>query len=232
MSKRLSKMPQIRLSESNREALIIRWRRLLTSGLTDFFSGANDFGKLSVKELFDMYEGLIKAFAEGIGISLFTSGGKWKTFRAVLEEVCAHQSLPTGLRDDLQEINSTVNTQEYNSLKKLRNDETHYLNLPDIPKETVRRVWRLFYRVAGLVDIELFEYAKGRPELEDFYFLQDFFRKVVLEGNKEHIDLNRIKKGREIYPYIKVDKNIKTVEVEVEKGILEVIRSVMKGEYM
>ena len=42
------------LSESNREALIIRWRRLLVLGLIDFFNGTNDFGKLIVKEILDI----------------------------------------------------------------------------------------------------------------------------------------------------------------------------------
>jgi len=55
------------LTESNREALAIRWRRILTLGLIDFFNGINDFGKYIIKELVDMREAMIRAFAKSLG---------------------------------------------------------------------------------------------------------------------------------------------------------------------
>lgn len=224
--------PQIELSESNKEALAIRWRRLLTIGLIDFFNGTNDFGKLVVKELLDMHEGLIKALAESLHIPLFTSDAKWRSFQTILRDILNHQNLTAELEAGLREVNATLSSEEFNSPRRLRNDETHYLNLPDIPKETVRRVWRLFYKLANLVDMGLCDYAKNRPELEDFYFLQDFFRKVVLEGNRERIDLNKIKMKTANYPYIKVDRKLRTAEVDVEKSTWELIKSVSKGEYV
>ena len=62
-------MPQ-NLTESDREALAIRWRRILILGLIDFFNGTNDFGKMIIKEIVDMREAVIKAFARNNGITL------------------------------------------------------------------------------------------------------------------------------------------------------------------
>lgn len=220
------------LTESYREALAIRWRRLLILGLMDYFNNTNDFGKLIIKELLDMFEGLVKAFAECLGISLFRANGKWRGFQEIFDDVTTQvQTSSPELISKLQEIHTTLNSEEFNSLRKLRNDETHYLNLPDVPKETVVRVWRLFDKAVNTIDIEFFEHVKDRPEFEDFYFLHDFFKKVVLEGNRARIDLHKIKRKRESYPYININKTFRIAEVEVERSLWELIESIRKGEY-
>ena len=220
------------LSDSNREALIIRLRRLLILGIVDFFNGSNDFGKLIVKELLDMYEGTIKAFAEKVGVHLFSENREWRSFKKIVEDIIGSQNVKVEVKKKLMDVNATVYSNEFNSLRKLRNDETHYLNLPDIPKETVIRVWRLIYEAIKVVDIKLFNYAKDRPEFEDFFFLQDFFKMVVLEGNREHIDLDRLKKKRRTYTYVQIERKSRTAEIEIEKDIFELIDSIKKGEYL
>jgi len=215
------------LSESNREALIIRWRNLLILGLIDFFCGTNDFGKLIVKEILDIIEGLIKAFAESLQIQLFENNGEWRGFKKIYEDIL-QKNLPDEFKNKLQELVSRISSDEFNSLRSLRNDETHYLNLPDIPKETVIRVWRILYELTSLIDQNLLNYAKQRPETRNFYNLCVFFKKVVIDGNREGIDLNKLKKG-EVY-YTKIS-NRKYKEIETEKGIFEIIRTVSEGKW-
>jgi len=215
------------LSESNREALIIRWRRLLVLGLIDFFNGTNDFGKLIVKEILDMSEGLIKALAEYLGISLFDNNNNWRGFQQIYNDIL-QKDLSDDFKDRFRELVGKLSSSEFNSLRKLRNDETHYLNLPDLPRETVIRVWRLLYELVILIDPVLIEYARQRPETEDFYNLQHFFKKVVIDGNREGIDLNRLKMGEEYY--IKISSR-KFERIETEKGIYEIIKAVKKGNW-
>lgn len=102
------------LTESEREALVIRWRRILILGLIDFFNGTNNFGKLIVKELVDMREAIIKAFAKSLGIPLH-SGGSWRRFNDILSDIYRRK-------------------------------------ISDLPKETVIRVWRMFYKLVATID--------------------------------------------------------------------------------
>ncbi len=215
------------LSESNREALIIRWRRLLVLGLIDFFNGTNDFGKLIVKEILDMSEGLIKALAEYLEISLFDNNNNWRGFQQIYNDIL-QKDLSDDFKDRLRELVGRLSSSEFNSLRRLRNDETHYLNLPDLPRETVIRVWRLLYELVILIDPALIEYAKQRPETEDFYNLQCFFKKVVIDGNRDGIDLNRLKMGEEYY--IRISSR-KFERIETEKGIYEMIKAVKEGNW-
>lgn len=227
------------LTENNREALIIRFRRILILGLIDFFNTTNEFNKLIIKELIDIREGLIKAFAEAFNIPLFHQNGKWIKLEKIFRDIL-NQNLSQHFKRKITELNSQFISREFNSLKKIRNDETHYLNLPQIPKETVLRVWRLIYDLINLIDWRLPTYAKKRPETEDFFFLQEFFKKAVLLGNIEKIDdksleifnLDDIKKIKESYPYIKEDGIIETIEIERERDIWEIIELIRSGEYL
>ena len=49
---------KIVLSDGNREALGIRWQRILILGLIDFFKGSEDFNKIIVKEIDEMLKHL------------------------------------------------------------------------------------------------------------------------------------------------------------------------------
>lgn len=227
------------LTENNREALIIRFRRILILGLIDFFNTTNEFNKLIIKELIDIREGLIKAFAEGFSIPLFDKDRKWIKLKKIFKDIL-NRNVSKQFNKKFTELDSQFISREFNSLKKIRNDETHYLNLPQIPKETVLRVWRLIYDLINLIDWRLPAYAKKRPETEDFFFLQDFFKKVVLLGNRKKIDdksleifnLDEIKKIKESYLYIKEDRIIEKIEIEREKDIWEIIKLIRSGEYL
>jgi hypothetical protein len=214
------------LSDINREALIIRWRRLLILGIVDFFNGTNEYGKLIVKEILDMYEGSMKAFAETLHIPLLEEDGRWRRFSNIYRDIQNNPDLPADTKERLNQINEIVYSNEFNSLRKLRNNETHSLNLPDLPKETVLRVWRLFYDEIGIVDCDLFECAIDRHEFEGFYKFQDFFKKIVLDGNKVHFDLDKLKKKKESYQYLAVDRKSKTAEIELERDVWELIKSI------
>jgi len=223
------------LTESDREALAIRWRRILILGLMDFFNGTNDFGKMIIKEIVDMREAVIKAFARCNGIPL-QSGSKWRKFSDILDDIYNHRDIPDEIKNKLREINNFFTSDQFSfqgvsySLKDLRNEETHYLNLSDIHRETVIRVWRKFYELITVLDPDFFEYTKNRPELRDFYHLQDFFKVVVVNGNDERIagrsiDLEKVKKEG-----VK-DKRGRVKEIR-ERNVWEIIEYIKSGKYL
>jgi len=227
-------MPQ-GLAESDKEALAIRWRRILILGLIDFFNGTNDFGKMIVKEVVDMCEAVIKAFARCNGIALH-SGTGWRRFNDILIDIHSHQSIPDEIKNKLKEINDFFTSSQFSfqtisySIKDLRNEETHYLNLSDIPRETVIRVWRKFYELITAIDPNFLEYTKDRPELRDFYYLQDFFKIVVVNGNDEKIcgrsiDLEKVKLEK-----IR-DKKGRVKEVR-QRNIWEIVEFIKSGKYL
>ena len=219
------------LSESNREALIIRWRRLLVLGLIDFFNGSNEFGKLIIKEIIDMREAIIKAYAASIGITIQSRNG-WRKLNEIIDEIRNNPNVPDSVKTELDNSESMIISEQIShnrTLKDLRNEETHSLNLNDIPKETVTRIWRMFFDFVKAIDPDFFEYAKNRPDTKEFYNLQEFFQKVIIEGNREGIDLDKIKKGEEYYK-----KDLYTrryIPIRLEKGVYEIVESIKRGDW-
>lgn len=223
-----------RLTESDREVLAIRWRRLLILGLIDFFNGTNDFGKLIIKELVDLRESIIKAYAKNLGIPLH-SGHSWRKFRDILNDIYNHPEVSEETKNKLQESDDFFTSKQFSfqqisfSLKDLRNEETHYLSLPDFPRETIIRVWRKFYELINILDPDFFNYVKNRPELRDFYFLQDFFKVVVVDGNDERISGRRIDLDK-IKLEVVTDRRGRIKETK-QRGIWEIIKIIMSGTY-
>jgi len=225
------------LSESQREALIIRWRRLLVLGLIDYFNVSNEFGKLIIKEIIDMREALIKAYAIRLGISIQNQNGRWRNLNEIMNDINNNPNVSSEVKTKLNKSEVMIISEQISpnrTLKDLRNEETHSLNLNDIPLETVTRIWRMFFELVESIDPNFFSYAKNRPDIEDFYNIQDFFRKVVIDRNKVGINLDDIKEKGEVY-YIKekspYEKRVRYIQVKVEKGIYEIIESIKKGEW-
>jgi len=221
----------IGLSESNREALIIRWRRLLVLGLIDFFNGSNEFGKLIIKEIIDMREAIIKAYAVSIGIAI-QSGNGWRNLNEIIDEIKKNSHVPDMVKMELDNSESMIISEQIShnrTLKDLRNEETHSLNLNDIPKETVTRIWRMFFEFVKAIEPDFFEYARNRPDIKEFYNLQYFFQKVIIEGNREGIDLDKVKKGEKYY---KKDRYIgRYIAIRLEKGVYEIVESIKRGDW-
>ena len=227
-------MPQD-LTESDKEALAIRWRRILILGLIDFFNGNSDFGKLIIKEIVDMREAVIKAFARCNGIALRSRSG-WRRLDDILKDIYDHQSISDEIKNKLKEINEFFTSDQFSfqtisySLKDLRNEETHYLNLSGIPRETVVRVWRKFYELITTLDPNFFEYTKNRPELRDFYYLQDFFKVVVIDGNDERISGRSIDLQKVKLEEIR-DKRGRVKEIR-QRNVWEIIEFIRSGKYL
>jgi len=227
-------MSQKSLMESEREALIIRWRRILILGLLDFFNGTNDFGKLVIKELIDMRESVIKCYARNLGVPLY-SGNKWRRFCDILNDILNHQNVPDEVKKKLSCIDYFFTSRQFSfqhfsfSLKDLRNEETHYLNLSDFPKETVLRVWRMFQNLIATIDPDFFEYAKNRPELRDFYFLHFFFKEVILKGNLRE---EKTKSGGRIWVRIIDLDKIRRDEEGKERDLWKMIEFIKTGGYL
>lgn len=219
------------LSESNREALIIRWRRLLVLGLIDYFNASNEFGKLIIKEIIDMREAIIKAYASRLGISIQNQNGRWRNLNDIMNNINNNSGVSNNVKTKLNESENMIISEQISpnrTLKDLRNEETHSLNLNDVPPETVTRIWRMFFELVEAIDPDFFNYAKNRPDIEDFYNLQDFFRKVVIDRNRAGINLDEIKEKEEEY-YRKDPYKRRYILIKVEKGIYEIIESVKKG---
>ena len=219
------------LSESNREALIIRWRRLLVLGLIDYFNASNEFGKLIIKEIIDMREAIIKAYASRLGISIQNQNGRWRNLNDIMNDINNNPNVSSDVKTKLNDSENMIISEQISpnrTLKDLRNEETHSLNLNDIPPETVTRIWRMFFELVEAIDPDFFNYAKNRPDIEDFYNLQDFFRKVVIDRNRVGINLDEIKEKEEEY-YRKETYTKRYIPIKVEKGIYEIIESIKKG---
>ena len=219
------------MSESNREALIIRWRRLLVLGLIDYFNVSNEFGKLIIKEIIDMREAIIKAYASRLRISIQNQNGGWRKLNNIMKDINDDPNVPNDVKTKLNDSENMIISEQISpnrTLKDLRNEETHSLNLNDIPSETVTRIWRMFFELVEAIDPDFFNYARNRPDIKDFYNLQDFFRKVVIDGNRVGINLDEIKEKEEEY-YRKDPYKRRYIPIKVEKGIYEIIESIKKG---
>ena len=219
------------MSESNREALIIRWRRLLVLGLIDYFNASNEFGKLIIKEIIDMREAIIKAYASRLGISIQNQNGRWRNLNDIMDDINNNPDVLNDVKTKLNDSENMIISEQIShnrTLKDLRNEETHSLNLNDIPPETVTRIWRMFFELVEAIDPDFFNYARNRPDIEDFYNLQDFFRKVVIDGNRVGINLDEIKEKEEEY-YRKDPYKRRYIPTKVEEGIYEIIESIKKG---
>ena len=179
--------PQFCLSDGNREALMIRWRTILILGLSDYFTGENRYSKIIVREILDMFEGAIKAFAESLGIQISN-----KRFTEIFDSIKNNNQVPDTKKQRLEEINNSLSAHELNSMRNLiRNPEAHSLNLPSVPVESVMRCWRLFNESATICDESIFNYAQSRPEFKNFFNLYNFFYRHIING--EYIDLRDIK---------------------------------------
>lgn len=101
-----------------------------------------------------------------------------------------------------------------------RNEETHQLNLPNIPDETVKRCCRLFDELMVEIDSGIFDYAKNRPELKDFYYLHDFFKSSVLDN--KFVDSSKIKEYPKIIDGKKKGRHIYDIEIYMGRDIWEI----------
>lgn len=217
---------QICLSDGNREALIIRWRTILILGLQDYFTNENRFLKIVVREILDMFEGLIKAFGEALGIQDIENKG----FVEIFDSVKNKDQIPQEKKQILEDINNSLSANELNSIRNLiRNPEAHSLNLPSIPLESVMRCWRLFNDAVKTCDESIFNYAQNRPELKDFFNLHNFFYKFAI--NREYIDLKDVKLFEK--PVIGKDQKgkVRDIKIECERTVSELIQYILSSNW-
>lgn len=217
---------QFCLSDGNREALIIIWRTILILGLSDFFTNENRYSKIIVREILDMFEGLIKAFAESLGIQINNI-----RFIEVFDSIKTNNRVPETKKQRLEEINNSLSAHELNSMRNLiRNPEAHSLNLPSVPAESVMRCWRLFNESATICDESLFAYTQSRPEFKDFFNLYTFFYKFVID--REYIDLRTIKLVEESFSGKDQRGRFKEVKIERERTVSELIRYISDKSWL
>ena len=220
--------PQARqfcLSEGNREALIIRWRAIITLGLHDYFTNENKYSKIIVREILDMFEGVIKAFAESLGVPVRNRG-----FLDIFNDIKINPQVENIKIQRLDNINNSLSANELNSIRNiLRNPEAHTLNLPSIPIESVIRCWRLFEETVSLCDDTLNNYAQSRPEFKDFCNLYKFFYKFAV--NKESIDLRVIKQYETYVEGVDNRGTQRNVKIEQERSLSDIIQLIASGDW-
>lgn len=220
-----SRRLQFSLSDSNREALIIRWRTILVLGLHDHFTNKKRFSKIVVREILDMFEGLIKAYAESIGKPIQN-----KKFKDIFKSILNDNKVSNIVKQKLEEINKSFSSNELNSIRKLfRNPESHYLNLPSIPLESVIRCWRLFSEAVLVCDQHILDYAKNRPEFEDFINIYTFFYKFVI--SKAYIDLREVKVVEKIVEGRDYRGRIKTFRMDHERTTSEIVEYISNNNW-
>jgi hypothetical protein len=215
------------LENDDREALIIRWRVIIILALVDYFSPSSKFNKIVTKELIDLKEGMIKALAKAYQISLVKSNGDRKGFNELMNDIRRKRRIPQTTKQKVRDINLELHSQ---TLSFFRNEETHQLNLSDIPDETVKRCCRLFDELVVEIDSEIFDYAKNRPEFKDFYYLHDFFKSSVLDN--KFVDLSKIKEYSKIINGKQRGRPIHNVETSMERGIWEIINYIKEGNHI
>lgn len=221
--------PEVRqfcLSDGNREALIIRWRTILILGLQDFFTNEGRYLKIIVREILDMFEGILKAFAESLGMQVRNRG-----FMEIFNGIKGNDQVTITKRQRLEEINNSLSADELNSIRNLvRNPEAHSLNLPSIPIESAKRCWRLLNEVITICDDSLFTYAQSRPEFKEFCNLHIFFYKFIITG--EYIDLRTIKQFEISVTGKTQGGKIKEVKISHERTISELIQYISEGGWL
>ena len=216
-------LSQICLSDGNREALIIRWRTIIILGLQDYFTNENRYIKLVVREILDMFEGLIKAFAKALIIEV-----RDKCFNDIFESIKNHDQVLSEKKQRLEEINNSLSANELNSMRNLiRNPEAHTLNLPLVPVESVMRCWRLFNEAVLICDKFIFTYLQNRPEFKDFLNLYNFFYKYVV--NREYINLGNIKLIKKTVIGQDQKGKSREVKVEDERAVSEIIQYISEA---
>lgn len=219
-------MEQFCLSDGNREALIIRWRAILMLGLQDYFTNENRYSKIIVKEILDMFEGVIKAFAEFLGIPVRNNG-----FMEIFNSIRNNNQVPVIKKQRLEEINDSLSANELNSMRNLiRNPEAHSLNLPSVPIESVMRCWRLFNESVTICDESILAYAQSRPEFKDFFNLYTFFYKFVI--NRDYIDLRTIKLVEKSIMGEDQRGKFKEVKIKHERTVSELIQYISDESWL
>jgi len=218
---------RICLSDGNREALIIRWRTILILGLQDYFTNDNRFLKIVVTEILDMFEGLMKAFGEALGVQNIENKG----FVEIFNSIKNHSQIPADKKQILEDINNSLSANELNSIRNLiRNPEAHSLNLPSIPVESAMRCWRLFNEAVKTCDEDIFTHAQNRPEFKEFFNLYTFFYKFVI--NRNYIDLRNIKLVKKLISGRDQKGNLQQVKSEYERTVSELIQYISDKNWL
>jgi len=217
---------QIRFSDGNREALIIRFRAILILGLIDFFNNDEKFSKIIIREIMDLSEGIIKALAESLSINI-----RNRSFRDIFNDIQHNRFIPLKYKNKIIEINDSLSANELNSIRVLfRNPDSHTLNLPTVPQEPLIRCWRMIKDLIGICDSGFMQYEISRPEFKDFYNLYHFFfNHVIDEENIDWIDIKTYKLRKDV----KLDRGkIKEFEIEMERTTSQIIEYISSGKYI
>lgn len=219
-------------------------RPLLILDLIDYLYTTNLFSKIVAKELFDLEEGIIKAFAESNGISVYKNNGKQiKGWGELLKDIENASNIPEDIRkkvlkiaDEFGSISVPIRTRtaDFISLRDfLRNQETHYISHPSftVARSDLKKLFSLIFELLETVDNELFESLEGTTNKvkEKFWNLYCFYNKFVLDESR--IDFSKLKveekwlivKGLNGKEY----KGYATLEV----GVWELIEKIENGEW-
>ncbi len=226
------------LTDNDKIALALRLRRILILTLLDYFNGTTYFNNLIIKELNELFEGIIKIIAHNLKIPLTDSNGKTRSFRDIINDI--FNKIPH-VKDVIIKIfdyySQPLPFHKYQiTIRDLRNAEAHSLNIPILPREIVMNTWRHIDSLIQVVDPGFVDFLKDRAEVKDVYNLYYFFRIAIIGPDSNvSIDFSKLKEEEKqfSYPsrYARVDNRRKIVTIWSERNVWDIILLIMNGKY-
>ena len=227
---------QTPLTDNDRIALAIRLRRILILTLFDYFNGSTYFNNLVIKELNELFEGIIKIIARNLGINLLDNRGKPRGLKDIINDILnAAPHVGKILINVFNYYSQPLPFHNYQiTIRDLRNAEAHNLNIPIIPREIITNVWRYTNDLIQIIDPNFDNFLE--KEIKDVYHLFYFLRIAVLRVNPDiRVDYSWLKQEEKqfTYPsrYVHVDNRRKIVTIWNERNAWSIISLIMNGEY-
>ncbi len=178
---------QVLLTDNDKIALARRLRRILILTLLDYFNGTTDFYNLVIKELNELFEGIVNTIALNLKI-IDKRQIRRKGFYEIIKELS--EKVPN-IQDALMKVinfySQPLTFHGYQiTIRDLRNVEAHGLSIPILPLESIIDAWRITWEFIDRVDSRFNEFLYSRNEFRDIYHMYRFL-KIVLLGENENV---------------------------------------------
>ncbi len=238
MRRLLKVSQQTLLTDNDKIALALRLRRILILTLLDYFNGTAYFNNLIIKELNELFEGIIKIMARNLGIPLTDSNGKRRGLKEIINNIS--NAVPHVKEVLIKIFNYYSQPLPFHNypitIRDLRNAEAHGLNIPIIPREIITNVWRHIDAFIQVVDPGFDDFLKDKEEVKDVYHLYYFLKVAILRVDPNiSVDYSKLKEEEKqfSYPsrYVRVDSRRKIVTVWGERNAWDIVSLIMDGKY-
>jgi hypothetical protein len=229
---------QTPLKDNDKIALALRLRRILILTLLDYFNGSTYFNNLVIKELNELFEGIVKIMARNLGIPLTDSNGKRRGLNEIINGVSnAVPHVKEVLIKIFNYFSQPLPFHNYQiTIRDLRNAEAHGINIPILPFEAIVDTWRIINEFINTIDPTFSDFLYSRNELREVYHMYQFLKMALLDDHGDiYLDFSKLKEEERVYPFssphIKVSTRKRTVTILLERNAWEIIKLIGKGGY-